>query len=207
MTQRRVAVVGLYRSGSSFWAGILHCLGVDMGAPYWENDIFGHPDNHYEPCDLSIDLQRMWNEPLGECSWSHYDRQRVLRKWVESRAGLCGAKHPLFCLMIEDLISAWGNDLVTIWSYRPIEDSVDSLLRTTFPWSKLEMYSIQHKLWRASHEYFRERPPSLKVNLFDLDEHGRASMVDRIVELLGITPTPEQYNLARSCFRLTDRGQ
>ena len=64
MTHRRVAVVGLYRSGSSFWAGALHHLGVDMGAPFWENDVENHPDNHYEPWDLSIDLRRMWNEPL-----------------------------------------------------------------------------------------------------------------------------------------------
>ena len=190
MTCPRVAVVGLYRSGSSFWAGVLHHLGVDMGAPFWENDVEDHPENHYEPWDLSIELRRMWNEPLGESAWSPDDRREILRNWSKGRRSVHGAKHPLFCLMVDDLLSAWGEDTVILWSFRPLEDSVDSLLRTTFPWSKLEMYSIQHKLWKAAHMHFRERPPALRLNVFELDEQGRESAIDRIIDVCWTCPPP-----------------
>ncbi len=201
MTHRRVAVVGLYRSGSSFWAGALHHLGVDMGAPFWENDVENHPDNHYEPWDLSIDLRRMWNEPLGECTWSSEDRQSILQNWSRSRRAVHGAKHPLFCLMVDDLLAAWGEETVIVWSFRPLEDSVDSLLRTTFPWSKLEMYSIQHKLWKAAQSHFRERPPTLKFDLFGLDEQGRRVAIDRLIAVLDLAPTDQQRNNALAGFR------
>ena len=32
----RIVVAGLYDSGSSCLAGVLHHLNVDMGAPFWE---------------------------------------------------------------------------------------------------------------------------------------------------------------------------
>lgn len=206
MTRRRIAVVGLYRSGSSFWAGALHHLGVDMGAPFWENSVEDDPENHYEPWDLSIDLRRMWNEPLGECAWSAEDRCGVLERWIRGRGPVCGAKHPLFCLMVEDLLRAWGDETVILWSMRPLEDSVDSLLRTTFPWSKLEMYAIQHKLWKAAQAWFRECPPELQFNVFALDAAGRASAIDRIIDVVGLSPTPQQRRRACEGFRLPTTG-
>jgi hypothetical protein len=201
MATPRVAIVGLYRSGSSFWAGVCHHLGVDMGAPFWENDVDDHPDNHYEPWDLSIDLRRMWNEPLGEGNWSADDRRGVLKRWIMGRRPVAGAKHPLFCLMVDDILSAWGDDTVILWSFRPLEDSVDSLLRTTFPWSRLEMYAIQHKLWKAAHAHFRDRPPTLKLNALEHDEHGRAAAVDRLIDVLNLSPTSEQRARAVASFR------
>lgn len=40
----RIAVLGLYNSGSTCVAGILDRLGVDMGAPFWASET----DNYYE---------------------------------------------------------------------------------------------------------------------------------------------------------------
>jgi len=51
----RVAVLGLYRSGSSAAAGVLHHLGVEMGAPYFED--------HFESAQLAKRLRRWWHEP------------------------------------------------------------------------------------------------------------------------------------------------
>lgn len=197
----RVAVVGLYRSGSSYWAAVLDAHGVDMGAPYWENDIPNDPDNHYESLELVRDLPRVWNEPLGETNWSEFDRRRILREYIERRGPLAGGKHPLFCLMLADLFAAWGPETKIIRAFRPLEDSCSSLLRTSFPWSRLEMYSIQHRLWKACQEHFRQRPPDLEFNLWEMNVPARAKAVRDIVDLLDLHPSTEQLQRAASVFR------
>jgi hypothetical protein len=197
----RVAVVGLYRSGSSFWAGVLHHLGVDMGAPFWENDVPHDAANHYESMELVRELPRVWNEPLGESNWSDFDRRRVLRDYIDRRGPIAGGKHPLFCLKIDDLFSAWGPDTKIIWSYRPLEDSCDSLIRSSFPWSRLEMYSIQHRLWKASRAHFRRRPPDLALNLFVMDADARRKAIDQVIDTLGLSPREDQVQQALAGYR------
>ena len=55
MTTRIAVLFGLYRSGSSAAAGVLHHLGVEMGAPYWMDN--------YESARLARRLRRWWHEP------------------------------------------------------------------------------------------------------------------------------------------------
>ena len=55
MKQTRIAVLGVYRSGSTAVAGALHHLGVDMGPPFFEG--------FYESAGLSKQLRRWWDEP------------------------------------------------------------------------------------------------------------------------------------------------
>ena len=61
--QARIAVLGLYNSGSTVIAGMLHRLGVNMGQPFWQTSADGAACNHYEPYDLSWHLRRWWDEP------------------------------------------------------------------------------------------------------------------------------------------------
>ncbi|MCX6913612.1 MAG: hypothetical protein NT167_11280 [Verrucomicrobia bacterium] len=55
MKQTRIAVLGVYRSGSPAVAGALHHLGVDMGPPFFEG--------FYESAGLSKQLRKWWDEP------------------------------------------------------------------------------------------------------------------------------------------------
>jgi hypothetical protein len=92
MTERgRIAVLGLYRSGSTAIAGALHRLGVAMGEPFW--------CDYYEPQWLSQELRRWWNEPYVRGCVPRPQRVFVLAEWIEAleRTGVpwVGAKHPL----------------------------------------------------------------------------------------------------------------
>jgi len=94
MNRTRIAVLGLYRSGSTAVAGALHHLGVDMGAPF-----FG---GYYESEWLSKQLRQWWDEPRLVEKVAQAKRIRVLADWVQAReqagAKWVGMKHPLLSL-------------------------------------------------------------------------------------------------------------
>ena len=104
MERTRIAVLGLYRSGSTVVAGVLHHLGVDMGAPFY--------GGYYESDWLSKQLRLWWDEPRLQEKVAQAERVRVLAQWMRQReeagARLIGMKHPLLCLSAEDLVKAWG---------------------------------------------------------------------------------------------------
>ena len=211
----RVAVLGLFRSGSTAAAGALHHLGVNMGPPYWQT--------HYEPDDLSRWLRSWWNEPrrnhapsAGERAaallrgeravWLNEPRLKeaapaaeriaALRSWIEERehagAACTGAKHPLLCLSAHDLVEAWGGATRFIWTHRPLENSVRSLVSLRwFPGKEDEM---QGTLWRAAAQFF-EHQPHLRVE-FRAMMADPSREIDRIVEYLGLQPDPAQIAAA-----------
>ena len=125
MKRTRIAVLGVYRSGSTAVAGALHHLGVDMGPPYFEG--------FYESAGLSKQLRRWWDEPRLVEKVGRAKRVRVLEQWIKEReAGgvrWVGMKHPLLSLCGDDLVQAWGEDTRFIRCCRPLEDSIDSLKR------------------------------------------------------------------------------
>src|SRR5579859_5648840 len=98
----RIAVLGLYNSGSTVLAGVLHRMGVDMGGPFWATSEEGHPQNFYEPTDLSDRLRMWWAEPFAVELANPSERVEALRSWIQqreaARAGWVGAKHPLLSL-------------------------------------------------------------------------------------------------------------
>src|SRR6266850_196200 len=125
MARVRVPVLGLYRSGSTVVAGVLHHLGVDMGAPY-----FG---GYYESDWLSKQLRIWWDEPRLQEKVPQTERVRVLAEWIQKReqagARWVGMKHPLLSLCGEDLIKAWGEQTRFIRCCRPLPESVESMQR------------------------------------------------------------------------------
>jgi len=102
MDQRRIAVLGLYRSGSTVLAGVLHHLGVDMGAPFY--------GGYFESDWLSKQLRLWWDEPRLREKVPQDKRVRILSQWMRDReeagARWVGTKHPLLCLSAEDLVQA-----------------------------------------------------------------------------------------------------
>ena len=211
----RVAVLGLYRSGSTPTAGVLHHLGVNMGPPYWHDC--------YEPDDLSRRLRVWWNEPRRNLTPSRGERkdaqlrgesavwlneprlkesapatERVaeLLRWIENheqaRAPCTGAKQPLLCLSGQDLLEAWGSSMRFIWTHRPLEKSVRSLESLNwFPGKEEEM---QGTLWRAVTEFFQHQP-HLRVDFSAMMEDPTRE-IGRIIDYLGLQPDPRQIAAA-----------
>jgi hypothetical protein len=149
----RIAVVGLYNSGSTAMAGMLHRLGVNMGPPFWTTSEEGHARNYYEPNDLAWHLRRWWAEPLLVERIDAPRRIAVFARWMalqESiRPGRVGAKHPLLSLCGPDLVEAWGAETRFIWAWRPLEDSVRQLAARG--WFRGHEAGLQRRLWDALH--------------------------------------------------------
>jgi hypothetical protein len=193
MAKTRVAVLGLYSSGSTAVAGCLHHLGVVMGHQFW--------GNYYEPAWLSAQLRAWWDEPRLVERVGRADRVRVLREWVEGlerTAAWVGAKHPLLCLCGPDLVEAWGADVRFVWAYRPLENSIRSLERRGW-WP--DAGAVQRRLWHAVTEFLADRE-HLRVEFADLMDDP-ARQVRRVADFLGLEPSAEQVAAAVASIRPT----
>jgi len=180
----RVAVLGLYRSGSSATAAVLNALGVKLGHEFLAD--------YFEAKWLSEQLRRWWNEPQMQETVVSEARVRVLADWIADLdcdgATHIGAKHPLLTLCGPDLIEAWGRDTKFIWTWRPVENSIASLKRRG--WWPSQEERIQQRLWSAAHEFFATQA-HMRVEFDSLlkDPHRE---VGRLIEFLGLEPTVQQ---------------
>jgi hypothetical protein len=183
----RIAVLGLYRSGSTAVAGALHHLGADMGAPFYHQ--------YFESAELSLALRSWWDEPRLQERTPSSRRVAALRRWAcqRERSGSrwIGAKHPLLSLCGDDLLQSWGSGTRFIWCHRPFEDSVTSLEQAGW-WQ--DCRSIQRKLWTELDRFFGTQE-HLRIDYAELMA-DRAAQVARLVDFLGMQPTPEQQAAA-----------
>jgi hypothetical protein len=213
----RIAIVGLYNSGSTVVADVLSALGVHFGRTSWAN----------EDESMATFLAKAWDEPWGNPKiFSHEQRVQRLHDWmVEQEAStssmLVGLKHPLLSLSGPDLLSAWGNDTTFVWAHRPLNESIAGLNRRSWfdytvgmaEANKLRA-DFQTKLWRSLRAFFecgpdgggdpgaaeadaagcREHRP-LVVSYADLlgDADG---VVRRIAGALGLDPSEEEISRA-----------
>jgi hypothetical protein len=183
MTSTRVAVLGLYRSGSTAVAGVLHHLGVDMGEPF-----FG---GYYESEWLSEQLRLWWNEKGDlEEKVARPERVKVLSRWMQEReqrgARWVGMKHPLLSLCGEDLIEAWGENTRFIRCCRPLEESVSSM-KTGMKFrgdADLRQRTLLKELDR-----FLQGRPHLQIVFAEMMANPERQ-VRTIVDFLGMTPEP-----------------
>jgi hypothetical protein len=193
MAGTRVAVLGLYSSGSTAAAGCLRHLGVALGPPFW--------GNYYESEWLSARLRAWWDEPRLVESAGRAERVRVLWEWVEGQertAARVGAKHPLLCLCGPDLVEAWGEGVRLVWAYRPLENSIRSLERRGW-WP--DAGAVQRRLWHAVTAFLADRE-HLRVEFADLMADP-ARQARRVADFLGLEPTAEQLAAAVASVRPT----
>ncbi len=186
MKQPAVAVVGTYRSGSTIVAGMLHHLGVDMGAPFWRD--------FYEPRDLAQSLRRWWQEPQLVAAEAASVRVHLLRQWLASRrsaAPVVGAKHPLLCLSAPDIQRAWGTQTRFVWIRRDLSECVASLQRQQ--WFD-DPDRIQQQLLNAA-ECFFANVGCLRLD-FEQVICRPAAAVQQLVEYLGLQPDSAQLRSA-----------
>lgn len=199
----RVAVVGLFRSGSSYWAKVLHRLGVNMGDHFWENDNPDDLKNHYEALRLAEVLRRLWDEPSFAHPRPRDERVSALRAWIDGRHGFThyGAKHPLLSLDIDAILEAWGQDTAIIWCDRPREDSIASI-RKSFSWADEQRVSIEITIWDVLHAYFVDRAPAAKMDFAEMKTSpaSRDAAIERLIDVLGLAPTGEQIQAARNAY-------
>lgn len=188
MDRKRIAVLGLYRSGSTALAGVLHHLGVDMGAPFY--------GGYYESDWLSKQLRRWWDEPRLIEKVFQPERIKILARWVEQReqagAAWVGMKHPLLSLCGPDLVQAWGSQTFFIRCSRPLGESVESMKRGLGFRGDAEL--LQGTLLRALDSFFADRA-HLQVHFADM-MHQPEREIGRILEFLNIRPDPERMTAA-----------
>jgi hypothetical protein len=193
----RIAVLGLYNSGSSALAGMLHRLGVNMAPPFFED--------FYEPYELAWHLRNWWDEPrLTECAPPAH-RVSFLRQWVElqERGGhrAVGAKHPLLSLCGPDLVAAWGEEVRFIWSYRSLDDSIEGLKRRQ--WFMGHEEHAQRRLWDALQAFERSDVPIFKLDWREVKANP-ARAARELARIAEIEATAAQMNSAASIVRPTD---
>ena len=194
----RVAVVGLYNSGSSAVAGMLHRLGVSMGPPFWNNSRELDPDNHYESYDLAWHLRQWWDEPRLIESAPAAQRRTYLRKWVELQEtrteGAVGAKHPLLAMCLDDLSEAWGESLHLIRIWRPLPDSIAGLERRRwFPGFEQALQKQIHSRMEAQLEKSPARLLTLNWDELHAEPVRHAAL---LCGFLGIDRSREQLEFA-----------
>jgi hypothetical protein len=190
----RIAVLGLYRSGSSAAAGVLHHLGVEMGAPYWMDN--------YESARLARRLRRWWHEPELEERFPPAERVRKLRDWISfletGRATHVGAKHPLLSLCGADLAEAWGPAVRFIWTWRPLDASIASIRRTGW-WPEPTGENLQRRLWDEVNRFFAGRE-HLRVDFSDM-LGDPAREIRRIADYVDLRPDDDRFAAALASIR------
>ena len=189
----KVAIIGLYNSGSSVLSAIMEQLGFNIGRPLWEP--------HFESRSLRAQLIDWWAEPglVEQVGPEH--RIPFLRWWADHHAssnpeGMVCAKHPLLCLSAYDLEEAWGADLKIIRAARPFDESLAGLERRH--WFR-EPAQMQRTLDAAAGRFFSMRDHH-EIDYRDLTADP-AGQVERLVSFLGIQPSAERMTNAAGLVR------
>ncbi|HEY1687024.1 MAG TPA: hypothetical protein VGG19_19850 [Tepidisphaeraceae bacterium] len=197
-TRRRIAVLGLYNSGSTALAGMLHRLGVNMGAPFWRNSHEIDPENYYEPYDIARQMRKWWSEPLLIDHGSSAERVRFFRDWLQLQESKCagpvGLKHPLLSLCIKELMTACGNDVRFVWCWREFDESVDGLNRRRWFDHRL-VAPLQQRLWDR---LVALEPAQVNLTKFSWDyvQSNPLDTAQQLAALAGIDATKEQLHAA-----------
>lgn len=183
----RIAVIGLYNSGSTAIAGTLHRLGVNMGAPYH--------GNFFESLEIKQKLVEWWDEPRMQKFAPKKQRVAYLRQWIKRQEAQgyanVGVKHPLLCLSAPDLEAAWGKRVKYIWAHRSLNDSISGLeKRCWFSHPK----PLQEYLWHSATEFFAEHE-HLRVD-FDELVAGPGPNIARLIDYLELEPDKAQVAAA-----------
>lgn len=193
---RRFAILGLYNSGSSALAGMLHRLGANLGPPFW-GDRPGRQSNVYEAGDLAQQLRDWWAEPQLVEQVGREARTAWLGEWMrqqeERSPAPAGAKHPLLALCAREVLAAWGGETRIIWAWRPLDESVAGLVRRG--WFPGREAAMQQQVWDAIETLGRQGVP---IESLDWRETQRdpAAAAARLADIAGLEPDASQLAAA-----------
>jgi hypothetical protein len=186
-----IAVLGQFRSGTSVTAGVLHELGVCMG-----NSLYEIPEHRYFEARQLVDIcRRCFSEPDLAPLIERDARVALLRDWAQMRRRtdanrVFGGKHPLLCLLVPELVEAWG-DVLFVRTERPVEESVASAHRH-FGWPvEITQRSFAAMLEKRNADLEPHAAKTLTIGFYDLLSQPEAE-IERLICFTSISPTPEQ---------------
>jgi tetratricopeptide (TPR) repeat protein len=128
-----IVVLGPWCGGTSAVAGVLHHLGVFMGADFvWA---YRGPHETWEDSHLSKLCVRAFTEPGAQLQMDPQSLVANLRSWADSHRGAArtagrrpGVKHPLLCVAMDFMREACG-PVVPVVVDRPVANVIASLNR------------------------------------------------------------------------------
>lgn len=197
--RRFVAVIGLHRSGSSATAMTLHRLGVSMGDKLGGYE--GRNGGGGEAVGLMWPMEK--SAPFPRAGWGNKGIACArLDEWIKGRwrrngGGIVGGKYPHLCGYGEQLLKTCGNDLRVIHCDRPLEDSIESLVRRakhSHPWLKPDQCrKVQEWLWEEKAKTLAMIPQNHVLDVsFDRLLGDTEAVVDEMIAFLGINPSEQQ---------------
>lgn len=187
-----IIVLGCYRSGTSAAAGILHHLGVFMGAEF-DKPNKSNPSGYYEDLDFKRLFDRM-------SEGRDVDEQiKLLTKIREAEHSIWGFKDPQICLFMDRVVPLVQANLKIIVMMRPREEIAESLSRampnmTEIPtnWAPLVFQHVK-KMGEFIHEY---NGPVLHVEWADVKTNP-SSEVERIANFVGVPVKQDAVDFIR----------
>jgi hypothetical protein len=193
-----IVVLGPWCGGTSAVAGVLHHLGVFMGADFvWA---YRGPHETWEDSHLSKLCVRAFTEPGAQLQMDARSFEAQLRIWADNHRGAAriagrrpGVKHPLLCVAMDHIREACG-PVVPVVVDRPVPNVIASLNR--LGWWKDEQEraeSTAHLI--AARDQALAGAATVRVD-FELLRATPSDVVRRLADELDLTVTEAQLKAA-----------
>jgi tetratricopeptide (TPR) repeat protein len=193
-----IVVLGPWCGGTSAVAGVLHHLGVFMGADFvWA---YRGPHETWEDSHLSKLCVRAFTEPGAQLQVDARSFEAQLRIWADNHRGAAraagrwpGVKHPLLCVAMDHIREAWG-PVVPVVVDRPVPNVIASLNR--LGWWKDEQEraeSTAHLI--AARDQALAGTATVRVDFEEL-RATPAVVIRRLADELGLEVTEAQLKAA-----------
>jgi hypothetical protein len=205
-----IVVLGPRCGGTSAVAGVLHHLGVFMGA----NFTWAYREMHetWEDSQLRQLCVRAFGEPGAELQMDAHSFEAKLRSWADHHRRAArmagrrpGAKDPILCLAINFLYDAWG-PIVPVVVDRPFDKVVASLNRLGWLTDEQERAESTAQLI-AARDLALTGAATVRVDFEELRSIP-AVVIRRLADDLGLEVTEAQFEAAaNSVVRQADIPQ
>jgi hypothetical protein len=193
-----IVVLGPWCGGTSAVAGVLHHLGVFMGANFvWA---YRGPHETWEDSHLSKLCVRAFTEPGAQLQMDARSFVANLRSWADSHRGAArvegrraGVKHPLLCVAMDFVREACG-PVVPVVVDRPVANVIASLNR--LGWWKDEQERAEataHLI--AARDQALAGTTAVRVDFEEL-RAAPADVIRRLADELGLSVTEAQLQAA-----------
>jgi hypothetical protein len=193
-----IVVLGPWCGGTSAVAGVLHHLGVFMGADFvWA---YRGPHETWEDSHLSKLCVRAFTEPGAQLQMDARSFVANLRSWADSHRGAArvegrraGVKHPLLCVAMDFVREACG-PVVPVVVDRPVANVIASL-------NRLEWWKDEQERAEATAHLIAARDQALagttavRVDFEEL-RAAPADVIRRLADELGLSVTEAQLQAA-----------
>ncbi|MCI4358373.1 MAG: sulfotransferase [Thermoplasmata archaeon] len=207
--KKTVVVLGMHRSGTSLVAGILHALGVNMGAraegEAWVGRHWSNPTGHFENAEfVSLDYRILggdatgirgpprWEDVAARSAQFEAEARALIRR---HEAEMWGWKDPWTVLTLEVFLPLLRSPYF-VMVRRPKEEVLASLRkRSTSQDSDIaELFDVYEQRLAELKERLRSFPV-IEVDYPTLLREPSPT-VGRLIEFLGLRPTREELDRA-----------